>query len=87
MQQLCLFTEKNKIELNRWNIYFMTNKNKENIYIAILQISSWKFIARYTLEDKKIDTFEIIDYIWYIYLSISMIKNIKTLIWTILKKF
>jgi len=85
MQQLCLFKQTNEIKINRWNIFFTTKLLKENKYITTLQIPSGKFIARYTLKDDKIDTFEIIDYIWYIYLSISMIKNIKTLIWTILK--
>lgn len=85
MQQLCLFKKTNVIKINKWNINFTTTLLKENKYITTLEIPSWKFIAEYTLVDNKIDTFEIIDYIWYIYLSISMIRNIKTLIWTIIK--
>lgn len=85
MQQLCLFREKTIKKVNRWNIYFKSQKTCENKYIATLHIPSWKFIVKYSLEDNKIKTFEIVDYIWYLYISLSMIKNIKTLIATILK--
>ena len=85
MQQLCLFKQTNEIKINRWNIYFTTKLFKENEYLSTLCIPSWKFIAKYSIINKTIDTFEIIDYAWYMYLNISMIKNIKTLIWAIIK--
>ena len=85
MQQLCLFKQTNEIKINRWNIFFTTKLLKKDEYISILRIPSWKFIAKYSIINKTIDTFEIIDYAWYIHLNISMIKNIKTLIWTIIK--
>lgn len=85
MQQLCLFKEQNEIKLNRWNIYFKAQKLEENKYIAVLNIPSWKFLTRYTIYSNKIESFEIIDYIWYMYISVSIIKNIKNLIDTIIK--
>lgn len=87
MQQLYLLKEENEKKINRWNINFKTKLINENEYITILSIPSWKFIAKYTLEYDKINTFEILDYIWYMHLWKSMIKNIKNLIATIIKTF
>ncbi len=86
MQQLCLFKEWNEKKVTRWNIDFQSSLIKDNEYITTLKIPSGKFLTKYTLKNKKIDTFEILDYSWYMYLSISMIKNIKTLVGTIIKK-
>jgi len=80
MQELQLFKKEEKIKINRWNISLKIENKKENNYIANLELPSWKFIVRYHLIEKKIESFEIIDYAWYIYLSVNMIKNIKNLL-------
>ncbi len=85
MQQLQLFKKSNNIKINRWNICLKTEEFDTNNYIANLELPSWKFIIKYTLIEKKIESFEIIDYAWYIYLSVNMIKNIKNLLQAILK--
>ena len=85
MQQLQLFKQEKNIKINKWNISLKTEEISKNDYIAILELPSWKFIIKYSLIEKKIESFEIIDYAWYIYLSVNMIKNIKNLLQAILK--
>ncbi len=85
MQQLQLFKQEKNTKINRWNISLKTEEISENDYIANLKLPSWKFIIKYSLIGKKIESFEIIDYAWYIYLSVNMIKNIKNLLQAILK--
>jgi len=85
MQELQLFKKEEKIKINRWNIFLKIESFEENNYIANLELPSWKFIVKYHLIDTKIESFEIIDYAWYIYLSVNMIKNIKNLLQAIIK--
>ncbi len=85
MQQLQLFKQEKNIQINKGNIFLKTEEITENNYIANLELPSWKFIIKYSLIEKKIESFEIIDYAWYIYLSVNMIKNIKNLLQAILK--
>jgi len=87
MQQLSLFqTEKKSFQ--KGNFKFETFPTEiENRFIGILQIPSWKFIVKYSLSEFwKIETFEIIDYSWYLYITIPLIKNLKTLVELLLKK-
>jgi len=85
MQQIQLFQKEKNIEIKKWNILLKIENLNENNYIANLELPSWKFIIKYSLIYKKIDSFEVIDYVWYIYLSINMIKNIKKLLQAIIK--
>lgn len=88
MQQISLFKEPKYEKINKWNIFCKTmkiNKDENKYYITNLKIPSWSFLTKYTLNDGKIETFEIIDYTWYLHMSVSMIKNLKSLIWTIIK--
>ena len=87
MQQLSLFqTEKKSFQ--KGNLKFETFSTEiENNFIGILQIPSWKFIVKYSLNEFwKIETFEIIDYSWYLYVTVPLIKNLKTLVELLLKK-
>lgn len=80
MQQLSLFqTEKKSFQ--KGNLYFESFKTEEeNTFTGILQIPSGKFIVKYSLDEfSKITSFEIIDYSWYLYITLPIIKNIKTL--------
>jgi len=86
MQQVQLFTKQNNIKISRWNILLNSNLIDKNIYIADLELPSGKFIIKYSFLNNKISSFEILDYIWYVYFSISMVKNIRNLLQVILLK-
>ncbi len=86
MQQLALFEIEKKKVVN-WNLMFEILEKKDNLYLGLLNIPSWKFIVKYSLYFGKIDTFQIIDYAWYLYLNVSLIKNIKDLIQVIIDRF
>ena len=80
MQQLQLFETKKISNIQNWNISFVSQEVEENLFIWEISVPSWKFIVRYTLsENKKISSFEILDYIWYLYINLWVIKNIKQL--------
>jgi len=79
MQQVALFDFKEK-EINRWNFSLKITNLDDNYYLGVLSIPSWKFILKYTFENWKIITFEILDYSGYLYLTVSLIKNIKKLL-------
>jgi hypothetical protein len=52
----------------------------------MLQIPSGKFIVKYSTDEKKITTFEVVDYSGYLYVTVSLIKNLKNLLQIILFK-
>lgn len=79
MQQLALFDFKEK-EINKWKINLKITNLDNGYYLGVLLIPSWKFILKYTFEHWKIITFEVLDYSGYLYLTVSLIKNIKKLL-------
>jgi len=80
MQQLQLFRTETKKKLKRWNLLFSVQEVEENIFVWELSVPSGKFIIKYELsENKKISSFEILDYAGYLYINLSIIKNIKNL--------
>lgn len=85
MQEMSLFETNQTRKIKRWNIRFESNLFCEDTYISTLEIPSWKFIVKYSVFNNKIETFEILDLIWYAWLSLSIIKNLKSLINTIIK--
>ena len=86
MQQLALFQLEKK-SFQRGNLHFETfPSNTENTFTGILQIPSGKFIVRYSLDEfSKIISFEVIDYSGYLYITLPIIKNIKTLVELLIK--
>ena len=86
MQQLQLFETKNEKKIQNWNLYFSSQKVEENIFLWELVVPSWKFIVKYEIsENKKISSFEILDYAWYLYINLWIIKNMKCLTEAIIK--
>lgn len=86
MQQPSLFQLEKK-NFQKGNLSFeISTTELENVFIWTLQIPSGKFIVKYSLDEfSKINSFEIIDYSWYLYITIPIIKNIKTLIELLIK--
>ena len=84
MQQISLF-ELWKKSIRRWNLEFVVDAISSNTYIATLSVPSWKFIVKYSVCDKIIQEFEILDYAGYMYITKGIIKNIKWLVQTIFK--
>lgn len=87
MQQMSLFETNPIKKIKKWNIKFETSLFDEDMYISVLEIPSWKFIVKYSILNNKIETFEILDIVWYVWgISLSIIKNIRCLINTIIKR-
>jgi len=87
MQQLQLFETNNIKKIENWGLNFVSQEVEENLYVWEISVPSGKFIVRYTLsENKKISSFEILDYVWYLYIDLWIIKNIKNLTQIIIKK-
>ena len=86
MQQLQLFVETNIYEFKKWQISFIYHQLQENDFIGELSVPSWKFIIKFSYYNNKILTFEIIDYLWYLYINVWLIKTIKKLTDAIIKK-
>jgi len=87
MQQLQLFETTNKQKIQTWNLSFEIQKVEEDFFIWELVVPSGKYIVKYELsENKKISSFEILDYDGYIYLNVSIIKNIKNLVQAIINR-
>lgn len=85
MQQAALF-EKTIVSIKKWNLEFTSQVIWENLYVATLSVPSWQFIVKYFLQDNIISDFEILDYVGYLYITKTIIRNIKTLIQTIILK-
>ena len=86
MQQLQLFKTESIKNIQRWTLSFSVQEVEENIFIWELSVPSGKFIIKYELsENKKISSFEILDYAGYLYITIWIIKNIKNLTQAIIK--
>ena len=87
MQELQLF-ETNKINnIQSWNLNFRSQEINENLFIWEISVPSGKFIVKYSLlENKKIASFEVLDYSWYLYINLGIIKNIKNLTQVILNR-
>lgn len=81
MQQLKLFMEntmKRNFKIDNLEIKFdIANKNINEAYI---NINSNRFIIRFKTYFKKITNFEILDYKWFVELSIWIVKVLKKLI-------
>ena len=87
MQELQLF-ETNKINnIQSWNLNFRSQEINENLFIWEISVPSGEFIVKYSLlENKKIASFEVLDYSWYLYINLGIIKNIKNLTQVILNR-
>ena len=87
MQQLQLFQTPVEKKIERWNLCFSYQQVEENSFVAKLSVPSGKFICKFSLYDnKKISSFEITDYLGYLYINLQLIKNIKNLVQAILIK-
>ena len=85
MQQLPLFKIKKK-KFCKGNLKFEIIEEDATYNLGLLDIPSWKFIVKYSLTWSKINYFEVIDYSGYLYITVSLIKNIKNLVQVILDK-
>ena len=79
MQQVALFKTKRHKKFNKGNLNFQILEEKDSYYIWLLNIPSWSFIIKFSLEKNKIYDFQIIDYSWYLYITLSLIQNLKDL--------
>jgi len=86
MQQLALFKTENK-KFCRGNLRFEIIEENLSYNLGLLDIPSGKFIVKYSLIWNKIDFFEVVDYSGYLYVTISLIKNIKNLVQVILNNW
>ena len=86
MQQLALFKPENK-KFCRGNLRFEIIEENLSYNLGLLDIPSGKFIVKYSLIWNKIDFFEVVDYSGYLYVTISLIKNIKNLVQVILNNW
>jgi len=88
MQQLQLFETKNIKNISTACLNFISQEVEANIFIGEISVPSGKFIVKYSLlENKKISSFEILDYVGYLYINLWTIKNIKNLVQAIIKKY
>ena len=85
MQQLALF-DVEQLSIKRWNLAFEVLDTYEDYCVGMLQIPSGKFIVKYSTDEKKITNFEVVDYSGYLYVTVSLIKNLENLLQIILFK-